>query len=232
MSDEYAEPWPAEDEATEVVRAYERASQLSSDDAQVHFDYGLAFMELGPGLERHAVEAFEAAVRLRPAWAQAHTQLGYAYASAGRRDEAIAEYRQALMLSPGDVDTWGALAHVAFLSDRYEEAEQAGVRLVDAQPLTAGPHLILGLAQLLLGRHAEAEESFRRAIQLEPDMAEGHYGLGLAAVALGNVSTVAVQHQVLSGLKPEFAEYLARHSRRRLIVPAEVVRELFGITDE
>ena len=219
MSDEYSEPWPAEDEATEVVRAYERASQLSPDDAQVHFDYGLAFMELGPGLERHAVEAFESAVRLRPAWAQAHTQLGYAYASAGRRDEAIAEYGRAFESSPDDVDTWGALAHAAFLSGRYEEAEQAGVRLVDAQPLTAGSHLILGLAQLLLGRHAEAEESFRRAVQLEPDLAEGHYGFGLAAVALGNVSTAAVQHQVLSGLNSEFADCLARHSSRGLIVP-------------
>src|SRR5215204_5205683 len=101
MSDEYSEPWPAEDEAIEVVRAYESASRLRPDDVQTHFDYGLAFMELGPGLESRAVEAFESAVRLLPAWAQAHTQLGYAYASAGRRDDAIAEYSQALKLSPG-----------------------------------------------------------------------------------------------------------------------------------
>jgi len=71
VSDEYSEPWPAEDEQTEVVRAYERASQLRPDDAQTHFDYGLAFMELGPGLEEHALRAFGSAVRLRPAWVQA-----------------------------------------------------------------------------------------------------------------------------------------------------------------
>lgn len=232
MNDESSELWPVEDEATEVVRAYERESQLRPDDAQMHFDFGSAFMELGPGLEKHAVKAFESAVGLRPDWAQAHTQLGYAYAAAGRRDDAIIEYGQALKLFPGDVDAWSALAHAAFLSGRYEEAGRAGMRLGVDQPLMAGSHLILGLAQLLLGRHADSEESFRRAVQLEPDMAEGHYGLGLAAVALGNLSTVAVQHQLLGRLNPELADCLARHSKRRLIAPAEVVRELFGIKGE
>src|ERR1044071_9865012 len=51
---EYSDDWPGVDEATEVIRAYECASQLNPRDAQMHFNYGIAFMELEAGLEpRH-----------------------------------------------------------------------------------------------------------------------------------------------------------------------------------
>lgn len=83
--EEHSDDWPGVDEATEVIRAYERDSKLKPLDAQTHFDYGVAFMELGAGLESHAIEAFKAAARLRPSWSAAHSQLGLAYASANRR---------------------------------------------------------------------------------------------------------------------------------------------------
>jgi len=67
MSDDDKDLWPNVDEATEVVKAYQHSAQLKPDDAQMHFDYGMAFMELGSGLEDRAIEAFKAAAQLRPA---------------------------------------------------------------------------------------------------------------------------------------------------------------------
>jgi predicted Zn-dependent protease len=45
--------------------------------------------ELGAGFENRAIEAFKAAVRLRPFWAAAHGQLGLAHAAADRCEEAV-----------------------------------------------------------------------------------------------------------------------------------------------
>lgn len=103
--EEYSDDWPGVDEATEVIRAYERDSKLKPQDAQAHFDYGVAFMELGTRLEMNAIEAFKTAARLLPSWSAAHSQLGLAYASANRREEAVEAYRQALNLKPEDTDT-------------------------------------------------------------------------------------------------------------------------------
>ena len=60
MSDEERiDSWPSLNEAVGVIRAYEQASRFSSSDAQIHFDFGSAFMELGTGLEIRAIKAFE-----------------------------------------------------------------------------------------------------------------------------------------------------------------------------
>src|SRR3954452_18316452 len=128
MDDEHSDDWPGFDEATEVIRAYERDSKLKPMDAQMHFDYGVAFMEFGTGHEGHAIEAFKAAARLRPSWSAAHSQLGLAYASANRREEAVESYKQALSLKPDDTDTLAALAHAYLLLGRFSELGQAALR--------------------------------------------------------------------------------------------------------
>jgi tetratricopeptide (TPR) repeat protein len=225
--EEHSDDWPGVDEAAEVVRAYERDSELKPLDAQTHFNYGVAFMELGAGFEINAIEAFKAAARLRPSWSAAHSQLGLAYAAANRREEAVESYKQALRLKPGDTDTLAALAHAALLLGRFEESEQAALRMVEASPLDSGPHFVLGVAQLLQGRHAEADESLRRAVSLEPDLAEACYGIGLAAVALSNDSVAQVQHERLLELDRRLAGKLNEHRQRGSFTPSEVISCLF-----
>jgi Flp pilus assembly protein TadD len=48
-----------------------------------------------------AIPHLEEAVRLEPAFAEAHTNLGAALAKRGRLAEAMAHYREAIRLSPG-----------------------------------------------------------------------------------------------------------------------------------
>ena len=223
----HIDDWPGVDEAAEVIQAYKRASQLDPPDAQMHFNYGVAFMELGNGLESNAIEAFEAAVRLRSSWSAALLQLGLAYASANRREEAVESYKQALRLHPEDIDTLAALAHASLLLGRYEEAEQAAARMIEVMPLASGPRLILGVAQLLQGRYADADESLRRAVSLEADLAEACYGIGLAAIALGNDSVVQLQHDRLKELNLSLAGKLMEHRQRESFTPAELINSLF-----
>ena len=149
MTDAEHSDGPGDGEAAEVIRAYESASQLNPRDVQMHFNYGVAFMELGAGLEDNAVEAFKASSRLRPSWSTAHSQLGLAYTSANRREEAVESYKQALTLQPEDTNTLAALAHTSLLLRRFEEPEQAALRMVEVSSLDSDTHLVLGVAQLL-----------------------------------------------------------------------------------
>jgi tetratricopeptide (TPR) repeat protein len=225
--EEQANDWPGVDSAVELIRAYERASRLDPADAQAHFNYGVAFMELGVGLENRAIEAFKNASRLCPSWSESHSQLGLAYASSNRRDEAIESYRQFLILQSDDTNTLAALAHASLLIGRYEETEWAATRMIEVTPLASVSHLILGVAQLLQCRYADADESLRRAVSLEADLAEAYYGIGLAAIALGNDSGVQLQHHRLTELDRRLAGKLMKHRQSGSFTPTEIIHCLF-----
>ncbi len=227
MNEEDIEFRPAIDEAGEVILLYRRASSLKPGDAQTHFDYGLAFMELRTGIENQAIGAFEEAVRLRPHWASAHSQLGLAYAAADRREEAIEAYKKALALRPDELDTLGAFAHACFLLGHYSEAEQAAARMVTFAPLMSGSHLVSGLAQLLADHYADAGESFHHSVQLEPDLSEARFGLGLASIALGDDRLAQTQYDTLHEFDYGLAEKLAGHRRRGRLMAGEVMRDFF-----
>jgi tetratricopeptide (TPR) repeat protein len=184
-------------------------------------------MELGGGLESYAIEAFVAAVCLRPSWSAAYSQLGQAYASANRREEAVESYKQALRLQPEDLNTLAGLAHASLLLGRYEETERSATLMIEVAPLVSVPYLMLGVTQLLQCWYADADESLRRAISLEPELAEACYGIGLAAIALGNDSVVQFQHERLIELDRRLAAKLFEHRRRGSFTPTEVVRYLF-----
>jgi Flp pilus assembly protein TadD len=195
--EEHANDWPGVDAAVELIRAYERAGKLDLADAQMDFNYGLAFLELGSGLENYAIEAFKTALRLRPNWSAAHSQLGISYASANRRVEAIESYMQALTLQPDDTNTLAALAHASLFLGRYKDTERAATQMIEAAPLASVPHLILGVAQLLQCRYADADESLNRAVSLDADLAEACYEINQVSIIHVNDSVGQLQQEKL-----------------------------------
>jgi Flp pilus assembly protein TadD len=70
------------------------------ESAEVRFNVGNVLVALGRGAE--AIEAFRAAVRLRPEYGEAHYNLGVALSGAGQYAAALAEFETALRLVPAD----------------------------------------------------------------------------------------------------------------------------------
>src|SRR5215813_6733324 len=58
----------------EAIASYRKALELEPNDASTHYHLGLALKYKGDA--RHAVEEFEASLRLRPKWGDAHYNLG------------------------------------------------------------------------------------------------------------------------------------------------------------
>src|SRR5207249_5671795 len=58
----------------EAIATYRKALDLEPDDALTHYNLGLALKYKGDA--RQAAEEFEAVLRLKPKWADAHYGLG------------------------------------------------------------------------------------------------------------------------------------------------------------
>lgn len=120
----------------------------------------------GAGRVEEAVTLYRRVLVVRPRSVRAWVDLGNAEAGRGRRDGAEEAYRQALDVSPDDVD---ALNNLAWLlleeGKRLEEAEALAARASSA-PGGSRPQAreTLGRVQLARGRCAEAARTFEDAL--------------------------------------------------------------------
>jgi len=109
-----------------------------------------------------------------------HYNLGVALSAAGRTDEAIAAYREALRIFSAEPDAHYNLA--VLLSKRGEQVEAIlnYLRALKVQPNDASAHNNLGSLLYRQGRTVEAIDHFRQAVALKPDDAAFRANLQLA----------------------------------------------------
>ena len=91
----------------EALSAYQNALELDPSNELLHIDTGNVFFDLG---EYAAAEAsYLEATRLRPDYAFGYAFLDSVLSQQNRYEEAIAAYRQAVALDPGNPAFKGAL---------------------------------------------------------------------------------------------------------------------------
>jgi tetratricopeptide (TPR) repeat protein len=164
------------------------------------------------------------AIKCPGAWPRDH--LGLALLEAGRLEDAVGEFEQALRLDPGFAQghfdlgvAWGTAGNFPEAIRHYEQA----LRL---QPRFAEAHSNLGAVLTRAGRIDEAIEHFERAIQINPDLADAHNNLGVALDRLGRVGEAIEQFEVAVRLKPDFAK--ARNNLGDALLRQGRVQEAIG----
>lgn len=148
-----------------AMQKLEEAQKVSPDDKT------RAAIAMAGNDPQKAIELFSAQVAQAEgadARAKAHNDLGAALASAGRDEEAIAEYRKAIEIAPRQYD---ARMNLGALLSRLERNDAAVVEFEAAasiQPQSAEPQVYLALAYQLMGRFPEALSAAQRAYAIDP----------------------------------------------------------------
>jgi tetratricopeptide (TPR) repeat protein len=101
-------------------------------------------------------------------------------ASLGRREEAVANYEQALALEPRHAEVLDNLGMAWRELGERRRAEALHRRALEIDPRRARSHYGIGSAQLERGRVEAAAASFRRVLDLEPAHVAAHLGLAAA----------------------------------------------------
>lgn len=127
--------------------------------------------------DAEAVLAFQEAVRLDPALAEAYFRLGLGYESLGKGEEAEAAYKKAVE------------AYKKYLEDNRNDAEA---------------HYNLGQTYAGLSQYSDAIREYREATRLKEDDPDIFYDLGVAHTKLAQYDAAAVAFSKSLEIDPDY----------------------------
>jgi len=111
-------------------------------------------------------------------------RMGEAYDLAGRNDEAINAYQQAIAAKPDNAGYYNNLGNVLARAGKIDEAKAAYSKSAELDPPNAAlAWRNFGISLYQAGRMTEAIEPLKKATEIDPKNAQGWYLLGTCMVA-------------------------------------------------
>lgn len=111
-------------------------------------------------------------------------RMGEAYDLAGRNDEAINAYQQAIAAKPDSAGYHNNLGNLLARTGKIDDAKNAYTKSAELDPANAAlAWRNFGISLYQAGRMAEAIEPLQKATQLDPKNPQGWYLLGTCMVA-------------------------------------------------
>lgn len=123
----------------------------------------------------------------------AHYNLGNSYLQAGRIEDAITHYEQAVQIEPGHQEVHNNLAFALLQAGKVNDAVAHLEQVVRINPNSTEGHYNLANAYLQAGRVQDAIGHYEQVVRLNPDYVEAHVNFGFALAQRGKFDE-AVQH--------------------------------------
>ncbi|SMF97047.1 Tfp pilus assembly protein PilF [Methylomagnum ishizawai] len=160
------------------------------------------------GLHGSAEAYWREAIRLRPAYAEAHNNLGILLKELKRPAEAEACYRAAIALRPDYVEAHHNLALLLTEAGRRGEAEACYRRALEFRPDSTG--IGLNLVALLQERRDwdEVVACCQRVLERQPGCAEAYNSMGLALKELERHGEAEASYRQALALRPDYVAAL------------------------
>jgi len=165
---------------------------------------GACYKELGQ-LEG-AAKMFEAAVSIKPNYAEAHFNLGVILKALGNDSDAVESYKKAISITPNYPDAHNNLGTTLHDIGQLEAAIESLEWAVAYKYDFAEAHNNLGNVLNEYGRVEAAIECFEIAISIKPDYAKAYFNLAIAHKDLGNKEAYLNSIEKTVSIKPEWGD--------------------------
>jgi tetratricopeptide (TPR) repeat protein len=183
----------------EAVKELETAVELKADSAI----YGnLAMAVLAKGDSDMAMAYLNKAIKLDPADAEAHYNLGNCYLSQDLPAKAVGEYEKAIKLKPKYVKAYGNLAVSYVRMGRADEAVANFRRVVELEPNS--PDGRFNLANILAGtgKIDEALDQLLMTVELAPQDSVAHSAFAKLLLQQGWVERAIAEYERALDIDP------------------------------
>jgi tetratricopeptide (TPR) repeat protein len=141
-------------------------------------------------------------------------ELGYREEEAGRLNEAVSAYQQALLIGGPDADVCYNLATVLATLGRKSQAAERFRQAVEVDRRFAEAWNGLGVVLEALGQLEESLNAYRTALQVRPGYADAHYNLADLLDTMGRPSEACPHWQAY--LSQDATSKWANHASQRL----------------
>jgi tetratricopeptide (TPR) repeat protein len=165
--------------ADEAAESLDRAAKLDPKNVDILYHRGQAHLLVSRDSYTRMFKEDPKSWRVRQVWAQTA-------AAAGRHDEAIAEYLQAIKLVPTQPGLHEELGTQYRIAGKLDDAEAAFRSELDLDSHNVLATYKLGVLQVEQNRPAEGINLIERAIKEKPDLMNADYNLGRAEMALND----------------------------------------------
>jgi len=172
--------------------------------AEMHATRAAVLLALGDRAEARV--SIAEALRLDPALAAAHFQLGCWHESGGDFAGAEHSFAEAARLAPGEVNPALRWAQAHFYQHDYSRALEAFVRITAEHPHLAAAHCGSGAANQAMGDLEQALAAYERALAIDPTFAQAHYNLATVLHQLGRAEQAISHLEAAIHHAPQLAE--------------------------
>lgn len=182
-------------EPKKAEEQFKTAQAIDPDSEDVVLNLARLYAESGD--IQHAAQVIEA-VPESDRTSKMEFALGAAYDQLKRPKDAIAAYRRAVDIEPGDVRTISALAQSLLNDDQLDAALKEYRDAAEADPDDIGTLIHIAEIQRRQGKYEDALATIRKAAKKDPDNLEAGYNEGLLLDVLGRYdeATQVYEHMV------------------------------------
>jgi cytochrome c-type biogenesis protein CcmH/NrfG len=158
------------------------------------------------GKRSEALAAYREAIKLDPANADVHGDVGSVLLDQNQVEEAIAAFRRVIALDPRHVVARYNLGNVLMNQNKLDEAAALYRQVITLDPKHTMTRINLGAALYKQGKVDEATAFMREAIALDPSNAIGHYNLGNGLAEQGKLDEAIACYRRVIKIDPQYAE--------------------------
>jgi len=192
----------------EAERLYLQALEQSPGESTGLHLLGLLHAETGR--EDTAAQLLSVAIGIEGPSPHLCRNLGIILERQGKREAAVACYRQALTVQPEAAEVWVRLAELLGALGRFGDAAQAWGRAVETSQepvdLQIPWRLAWARALALTGDRDSARELLERILRINPTYIPARYDLGVILMQLDRVSQAVAEFEKVVGAEPAHAE--------------------------
>jgi protein O-mannosyl-transferase len=164
----------------EAVEQYENSLKMKPDSASAEMQNSFGVALYKQGMLNEALPHYYEAIRIKPGFADPHSNLGIILSSQNRIQEGMAQFREALKLDPQNPEILYNLGLTLARRGNNEEAIMLYKAALEINPSYADARRELGNALFVRGKYGEAVEQYAISMKIKPDSAKTHNNMGLA----------------------------------------------------
>jgi tetratricopeptide (TPR) repeat protein len=172
-----------------AVQLFTEMEKSFGDTAEIHMAFGRAYAD--SDFQPRAITEFRRAIEENPRLPGAHYLLAAVLLAIGdnetHAEDAGAELKKELAVSPRDSATYAALGKIAVTQHNYPEAETYLKKTISLGPPSPDAYLYLGQMYFDKNRFADAETALRQCIDLSTDVSRNRYQVQRAHFLLGRI---------------------------------------------